>query len=59
MILGFIPDMVIGGAAFGIGRAYHKPWLAILGGVYMLGTVAFTALQVAAVVEANKARVKA
>jgi hypothetical protein len=54
MILGFIPDMVIGGAAFGIGRAYGKPWLSILGGVYMLGTVVHTGLVVVAIAGAAK-----
>lgn len=54
MIFGFVPDMVVGGVAFGIGRAYGKPWLTIIGGMYMLGTVAVTALRVAAVVGAQK-----
>jgi uncharacterized membrane protein YdcZ (DUF606 family) len=49
MILGTIPDLAIAATAFGIGRAYHKPWLAIVGGVLGAAVIIHAGLVIYAV----------
>lgn len=54
MILGWVPEMLIGGVTYGLGRAYNKPWARVVGGGLMIATTAWTVIQVALIYEATK-----
>lgn len=58
MILGFFPEMLIGGVLYGIGRSYNKPWARVVGGGLMIVTTAWTVVNVALVYEATKYKPK-